>query len=94
MTAAFIDTFRQPGLASQTAEDVAKMLLGISVARNMTGKAIYVEGASGWEFEDRLYQAMPQWLGEEPTRMLRANAEHVSKVDPESYGHDKTALTF
>lgn len=80
MTEAFIETFRQPGLASQTAEDVAKMILGISVTKGMTGKAIYIEGGTGWEFEERLYQLMPQWLGEEPTRMLRASAEHVSKV--------------
>lgn len=80
MSAPFIETFKQPGLAYQPAEDVAKVILGLLTSTTVTGKAFYVEGASAWEFEDRLYQTMPQWLGEEPTRMLRANAEHVAKV--------------
>ncbi|KAL9617881.1 MAG: hypothetical protein Q9160_007369 [Pyrenula sp. 1 TL-2023] len=80
MSAPFIDTFKQPGLAWQSAEDVARVILGLLTSTDVTGKAFYVEGTSAWEFEDGFYQSMPQWLGEQPTRMLRANAEHVSKV--------------
>ena len=37
----------------------------------MNGKAVYVEGGQRWEIEDGLWNMMPLWLGEEPTRRLR-----------------------
>lgn len=86
MTAGIVDTFKQDGYFWQTADDVAKMILGVETSAGMNGKAIYVEGATGWEFEDSFYRTQPQWLGDEPTRMMRANAEAVNRVSIAIHG--------
>lgn len=80
MTAAIIDAFRDNGLFWQSPESVAKIVLGLMTNEEVNGKAVYVEGGDGFEFEDGLYAAQPQWLGEEATRRLRANTEAVQKV--------------
>lgn len=80
MTAAIIQPFKDAGLFWQPPEAVAEVILGILTSQGMNGKAFYVEGGDGYEFEDSLYTTQPQWLGEEPTRRLRANAEAVQKV--------------
>jgi hypothetical protein len=71
--------FRKAGLFVQEPEDVARMILGFMVKEDMVGKAVYVEGGGGWEFEDGFYREQPRWLGEEPTRRMRVNAEAVQK---------------
>ena len=53
---------------------------GTLEGKAMEGKAIYVEGGRGWEFEGGFYQEQPRWLGEEATRMMRRNAEAVNQV--------------
>jgi NAD(P)-dependent dehydrogenase (short-subunit alcohol dehydrogenase family) len=80
MTAAIIQPFKDAGLFWQPAEAVAKVILGILSSKEMNGKAFYVEGGDGFEFEDSLYAAQPQWLGEEATRRMRVNTEAVQKV--------------
>jgi NAD(P)-dependent dehydrogenase (short-subunit alcohol dehydrogenase family) len=80
MTAHLVHVFKQPGYYCQPPDDVARMVLGLQVRTDMNGKGIYVEGGSGWEFEDSFYREQPAWLGEEPTRRMRANAEAVNKV--------------
>lgn len=80
MTAAIIQPFKDAGLFWQPAESVAKVILGILSSKEMNGKAFYVEGGDGFEFEDSLYAAQPQWLGEEATRRMRVNTEAVQKV--------------
>jgi NAD(P)-dependent dehydrogenase (short-subunit alcohol dehydrogenase family) len=80
MTAAIIQPFKDAGLFWQPAEAVAKVILGIMSSKEMNGKAFYVEGGDGFEFEDSLYAAQPQWLGEEATRRMRVNTEAVQKV--------------
>ncbi|KAI5366358.1 Putative short-chain dehydrogenase/reductase SDR, NAD(P)-binding domain superfamily [Septoria linicola] len=79
MTAAIIDAFRDNGLFWQSPESVAKIVLGLMTNEEMNGKAVYVEGGAGFEFEDGLYAAQPHWLGQEATRRLRANTEAVQK---------------
>lgn len=79
MTAAIIQPFKDAGLFWQPAEAVAKVILGILSSKEMNGKAFYVEGGDGFEFEDSLYAAQPQWLGEEATRRMRVNTEAVQK---------------
>ncbi|KAL1590933.1 hypothetical protein WHR41_00411 [Cladosporium halotolerans] len=79
MTAAIIQPFKDAGLFWQPPEAVADVILGILTSQDMNGKAFYVEGGDGYEFEDSLYTTQPQWLGEEPTRRLRANTEAVRK---------------
>lgn len=82
MTAHLVHVFKKPGFYCQPADDVARMVLGLQVRPDLNGKGIYVEGGSGWEFEESFYQEQPAWLGEEPTRRMRANAEAVNKVFP------------
>jgi NAD(P)-dependent dehydrogenase (short-subunit alcohol dehydrogenase family) len=84
MTASIIKPFKEAGLFWQPAEAVAVVVLGILTSKDMNGKAFYVEGGIGFEFEDSLYTAQPQWLGEEATRRMRANTEAVQKVSRES----------
>jgi hypothetical protein len=80
MTAGIVDHFKKDGLFWQSADDVARIIVGLQTALGMNGKAIYIEGGDGWEFEDSLLAAQPQWLGEEGTRRMRVNTEAVQKV--------------
>lgn len=80
MTQGIVEKFKDAGLFWQSADSVARIIVGIQCSGQMTGKAIYIEGGDGWEFEDSLYQTQPQWLGEEPTRRMRTNTEAVNKV--------------
>lgn len=80
MTAAIIQPFKDAGLFWQPAEAVAEVILGILSGIEINGKAYYVEGGDGFEFEDSFYATQPQWLGEEATRRLRVNSEAVQKV--------------
>ena len=57
-----------------------QIILGIQSDTSLVGKAYYIEGGDGWEFEDSFYNTQPQWLGEESTRRMRMNAEAVQKV--------------
>ena len=38
---------------------------------------VWVEGRTGWQFEDGLRKTMPDWLGKEPTTLPRKNFEAV-----------------
>jgi len=80
MTAPVIGAFKDHNLFWQPPESVAKFVVALEATPNINGKAIYIEGNDGWEFEDSLYAAQPQWLGEEATRRMRMNAEAVNKV--------------
>ena len=80
MTVGIAEKFRDAGLYCQSPESVARIILGLQCAEKMNGKAIYIEGGDGWEFEDSFYREQPKWLGEEPTRRMRVNAEAVQKV--------------
>ena len=78
MIVSIIDKFRSTGQPICTTDDIARHILGILTANGMNGKAIYVEGSQGWEIEDGLWNTMPMWLGQEPTRRLR---EGLALVD-------------
>ncbi|GIZ43835.1 hypothetical protein CKM354_000704800 [Cercospora kikuchii] len=79
MTAGIIDAFKNNNLFWQSPESVAKIILGLATNEAVVGKAVYVEGGEGWEFEDSLYAAQSHWLGEEATRRMRVNSEAVQK---------------
>lgn len=79
MTTGIISAFKDNGLYWQSAESVANIIVGIMSDR-VNGKAYYIEGGDGWEFEDTFYSTQPQWLGEEATRRMRINADAVNKV--------------
>jgi len=80
MTAHVVGAFKDNNLFWQPPEAVAKFIVALEAMGNVNGKAIYIEGSDGWEFEDSLYAAQPQWLGEEATRRMRVNSEAVNKV--------------
>ncbi|KAF2217799.1 hypothetical protein CERZMDRAFT_92446 [Cercospora zeae-maydis SCOH1-5] len=79
MTTGIIGAFKDNNLFWQPPESVAKIILGLVTNKAVAGKAVYVEGGDGWEFEDSLYAAQPQWLGEEAARRLRVNSEAVQR---------------
>lgn len=64
----------------QTLDDCARFYVGVANNPSMNGKSIYVEAGKGWEFEDALSKTMPQWLGKEPTKMLRQKMKATGKV--------------
>lgn len=74
--------FRANGLeeAVNVPEDLAITILGMLSEKEMWGKGVYVEGAKGWELEAGQWDTMPIWLGEAPTRRLRAGLELVASV--------------
>ncbi|KAK4554210.1 hypothetical protein LTR86_008738 [Recurvomyces mirabilis] len=71
--------FQAAGLYSQSAESVAKIIMGLILDEKMVGKSIYIEGGDGWEFEDSFIEQQAAWLGEEPTRRMRVNTEAVQR---------------
>ena len=78
MTEGIAVLFKQDGLYCQTPDDVARIVVGLQIRDDLNGKGIYVEGGKGFEFEEGFYREQPAWLGEEATRMMRANAEAVN----------------
>ena len=78
MTEGIAVLFQREGLYCQTPDDVARMVVGLQVRGDLNGKGVYVEGGKGFEFEEGFYREQPAWLGEEATRMMRANAEAVN----------------
>lgn len=80
MTKGIIQPFKDAGLFWQPASAVGNIIVGIEADPRIVGKAYYIEGGDGWEFEDSFYDTQPQWLSEEGCRRMRVNAEAVNKV--------------
>lgn len=80
MTWRVFERIKAKGLSYQQPEDVVKMTLGVLTETSWNGKSIYCEKGTAWEFEEALDATMRTWLGEEPTGMLRGNAEYVNTV--------------
>lgn len=64
LVAGIEDTWREAGLPSNTAEDVAKVIVGMMADAKLVGGAMYIEGGRAWDVEAGLVKARPQWLGE------------------------------
>lgn len=80
MTKGIIGAFKEQNLFWQPPEAVGDIIVGIEADSSIVGKAYYIEGGDGWEYEDSFYDTQPQWLSEEGCRRLRVNAEAVQKV--------------
>lgn len=80
MTKHIIGAFKEQNLYWQSPESVADIIVGIQADSGIVGKAYYIEGGDGWEFEDSFYNAQPQFLSEEGCRRMRVNSEAVQKV--------------
>ncbi|GIJ86564.1 hypothetical protein Asppvi_005453 [Aspergillus pseudoviridinutans] len=57
-------------LPCNTPADVAHIIAGVLADSSINGKSMYAEGGRGWEIEANLDRLEPQWLGEEPSRVL------------------------
>ncbi len=56
-------------------EGIAAIYAGLAAEKGMNGKAIYVEGNRGWEYDENIRRLEPQWLGEANSKELnRGNA--------------------
>ena len=93
MTEGIVRVFKGEGFFWQRADDVARVVLGVMVRADWNGKGVYVEGGRGWEFEESFYREQPRWLGEEPTRRMRANTEAVNKVSGDDLFEVEAVLT-
>ena len=80
MTKGIIGAFKDQNLFWQSPEAVGDIIVAIEADPSIVGKAYYIEGGDGWEYEDTFIEAQPQWLSEEGTRRLRVNSEAVQKV--------------
>ena len=80
MTKKIIHAFRDQGLFWQPPEAVGNIIVAIEADPSIVGKAYYIEGGDGWEYEDSFVATQPQWLGEEGCRRMRVNSEAVQKV--------------
>ncbi|KAF2103350.1 NAD(P)-binding protein [Rhizodiscina lignyota] len=78
MTAAIINDFRKSGQAINSADDVAKVVVGLLTKDDWNGKAVYVEDSNGWEIEDGIVRTMPDWLGKEPTERMMRHLKQIS----------------
>ncbi|KAK4901297.1 hypothetical protein LTR27_001855 [Elasticomyces elasticus] len=56
MAAGIAQKFRDEGVYVQSPESVANIILGLITKDDLVGKAVYVEGGDGWEFEDSFYR--------------------------------------
>jgi hypothetical protein len=75
MTAGIADKWRKAGLPMNDTEGIAAVYAGLAAAAGMNGKAMYVEGNRGWEYDENIRMLEPQWLGEENSKELnRGNA--------------------
>ena len=77
MTTTIIKSFRETGQPINSAEEIAVPILGILAKRDMNGEAVYIEGGNNWLIEKNIWDTMPTWLGEEPTRRLREGLQLV-----------------
>jgi len=75
MTAGIADKWRKANLPMNDTEGIAAVYAGLAAERGMNGRAIYVEGNRGWEYDENIRRLEPQWLGEENSKELnRGNA--------------------
>ena len=64
LVAGIESTWEQAGLPSNTAEDVAKVIVDVLSDSSLNGGTMYVEGGPAWNVETGLTKLRPQWIGE------------------------------
>jgi len=71
----FKEAWEKEGLPVNSAEDIARMILGVCVDENLNGESVLVEGGRGWAMEVGLERTKPQWLGESAaSNLAKGNA--------------------
>ncbi|KAK3058862.1 hypothetical protein LTR09_000427 [Extremus antarcticus] len=82
LTAAIEPTWEKAGLPANTAEDVAKVILGVMADGKVYGGTMYIEGGRAWNIEAGLMALKPQWIGEKQNSdldkgtLLMGSGEH------------------
>lgn len=69
------DDWKQAGLPRNKAIDVAKVIAGVMVAKQLNGEALYVEGGRAWGIEEGIERTQPQWMGEKQSRDFQRGQE-------------------
>ena len=92
MTKRVFHRIQARGLSTQNVKDVVRMTMGLLIDGSINGKSIYSEASTGWEFEEALDSTMRIWLGEQPTKLLRANAEYVNTVSDVTLPNPSTSI--
>lgn len=80
MVSGFAAAWKAEGLPVNTAEDVARVALGVTCQDDMNGKSLWVEGGRAWEVEDKIDLLEPQWLGKQASQSLARGQALLGKV--------------
>lgn len=64
LTAAIEPVWEQNKLPANTAEDVARVILGVLSEGKVNGATMYIEGGRAWNVEAGLMDLRPKWIGE------------------------------
>lgn len=75
LVAGIEDTWHKAGLASNTPEDVAKVIVGVLADGQVNGGSMYIEGGRAWNVEEGLLKTRPDWLGAERAAALDKGTE-------------------
>jgi len=70
LVAGIEDEWHKAGLPSNTAEDVARVIVGVLADGKVNGGAMYIEGGRAWNVEQGLLKTRPEWLGEQRAKDL------------------------
>ena len=84
LTSGFIHLFKNNKSALpahfQTSAQVAQYIALVLLTKELNGKSIYVEEGKAWDFEAGLAREMPQWLGNEPTKLSDDNSKFIESL--------------
>lgn len=64
LVAGIESVWEQNGLPSNTAEDVARVIVGVLSEGKVNGGTMYIEGGRAWNVEAGLMDLRPKWIGE------------------------------
>lgn len=64
------EVWRKEDLPLNQPDGVAAVIAGLTAAKGMNGKAMYVEGNRAWEFDEKIGELEPLWLGAEQSSTL------------------------
>ncbi|KAF1984826.1 putative 3-hydroxyacyl-CoA dehydrogenase [Aulographum hederae CBS 113979] len=78
-----IDVYKKNDCAVNSAELVAEHIVSLLADEGSNGKAVFVEGGKGWEFQQRLDETMKVWLGKEAVESLARSSGIITKWDKE-----------
>ncbi|EMC97807.1 hypothetical protein BAUCODRAFT_573830 [Baudoinia panamericana UAMH 10762] len=75
LVAGIESTWEAAGLPSNSAEDVARVIVGVLADGNLSGGTMYIEGGRAWNIEQGLLKTRREWLGERQEAELDRGTE-------------------